>query len=73
LSSGSSEGCCPICGCPLVEIKYQGSKPEILALIRRKGFVRLIGCLRVDLHDKVMCSDHQGKVFVHAVFGGAVG
>jgi hypothetical protein len=56
-----SKECCPICGSPLVEIKYCGKKPDLLALMKRKDFCCFLGCMRTDLHE-------GGKVFVHPVF-----
>lgn len=60
---------CPICGCVLVWIKYFGDKPDILALMERDDFRGFLGCVRVDLHDKVVDGvDYRGKVFVRPIF-----
>jgi hypothetical protein len=53
----------------LVEIKYVGNKPEILALTKHDGFRGLWGCLRVDLHDKIVDGvNYRGKVFIKPIF-----
>ena len=60
---------CPICGSKLVELNYSGHKRSILALIESDGFVALLGCMRVELHDKVVDGvNYQGKVFVRPLF-----
>ena len=60
---------CPICGSVLVEIEYRGKKFDLLTLTKRDGFRGFVGCIRVDLHDKVMGGvDYRGKVFVRPVF-----
>jgi len=60
---------CPICGSVLVGIKYTGNRADLLALTKRVGFRCFVGCLRVDLHDKVVDGvDCRGKVFVRAIF-----
>lgn len=62
---------CPICGSVLVEIEYKGNKSDLLALTKRDDFCGFVGCLRVDLHDKVVDGvNYRGKVFVRAVFHG---
>jgi hypothetical protein len=62
---------CPICGSVLVEIEYKGKKPHFLALTKRDDFRGFVGCLRVDLHDKVVdVVDYRGKVYVRSVFHG---
>jgi len=62
---------CPICASVLVKIEYKGKKPEILALTKRDDFCFFVGCLRVDLHDKVVDGvDCRGKVFFRPVFHG---
>jgi len=65
---------CPICGSKLVELKYSGHKRSILDIIESDGFVCLLGCHRVDLHDKVIDGvNYRGKVFVKPVFDKANG
>ena len=60
---------CPICGSELVELKYSGRKRSILALIESDGFVALLGCMHVELHNKVVAGvNHRGKVFVRPLF-----
>lgn len=56
-----TENCCPVCGCPLVEIGYSGKDPKRLALMKRKDFCGYMGCTRTDLHE-------GGKVFVRPIF-----
>ena len=77
LSSGSSglycphHGCvsCPICGSKLVVVKYSGKEPNLLALVESDGFCGFLGCIRVDLHDKVVDGvSWRGKVFVKPIF-----
>lgn len=82
LNSGSSEhfcpDCepkfCPICGSKLVPIKYRGKKSDLLASATSKGFRYFLGCVRIDLHDKVLDGvDYRGKVYVlGAIFDDAV-
>ena len=60
---------CPICGSELVVVKYSGKEPDKLALMRRDDFCGFLGCLRVDLHDKVVDGvNHRGKVFLKPIF-----
>lgn len=60
---------CPICGSELVVVKYCGKKPDLLVLIKSKGFCCLLGCLHVKLHDKVVNGvNYRGKVFIHPIF-----
>jgi hypothetical protein len=77
LSSGSSgfycpshgRMSCPVCGSKLVEIEYKGGKRDLLAVAESDGFRCFLGCLRVDLHDKVVDGvNHRGKVYLRAVF-----
>jgi hypothetical protein len=69
MNSGSSENICPICGFKLVPVEYRGNKPEVLALMKSGGFCHFLGCIRVDLHDKVVDGvNYRGKVFVRPVF-----
>jgi hypothetical protein len=69
LNSGSPERCCPVCGSELVVLKYSGLKPDLLALVESVGFRCFMGCLHVDLHDKVIDGvNHRGKVYVVPVF-----
>jgi len=78
MGSGSSKGlccpehgvmCCPICGSVLAKIVYSGKKPDMLALIKRDGFRGFVGCIRVNLHDKVVDGvNYRGKVFVRPIF-----
>jgi len=66
--SGALE-CCPLCGSRLRVIEYRGDKPELLALVLREDFRCFVGCVRVELHDKVIDGvDYQGKVFVQPIF-----
>jgi len=45
-----------------------------LDIIESDGFVCLLGCHRVDLHDKVIDGvNYRGKVFVKPVFDKANG
>jgi len=60
---------CPICGSKVVKLEYRGHKRSILDIIESDGFVCLLGCCRVDLHDKVIDGvNYRGKVFVKPVF-----
>jgi hypothetical protein len=60
---------CPLCGSMLVKVNYVGNKPEILALTKHDGFRGLWGCLRVDLHDKIVDGvDYRDKVFIKPIF-----
>ena len=77
LSSGSSgrycpiygRMSCPICGSELVVVKYSGSERRLLALAESDGFRCFLGCLHVDLHDKVVDgASHRGKVYIRAIF-----
>jgi len=78
LGSGSSEGyscskhglmVCPICGSVLIEIKYRGNKPHVLALAKRDDFGCFVGCLRADLHNKTVDGiDYRGKVYIRTIF-----
>jgi hypothetical protein len=69
LGSGSSEGCCPICGSELVVLKYSGKKPDLLALVQSDGFCCFMGCKRAELHAKVVNGvDYHGKVYVVPIF-----
>jgi len=78
MGSDSSEGlycpehgsmACPICGSVLVKIEYRGKKPDKLALMKRADFCYFVGCIRVDLHDKVVDGvNYSGKVFFRPVF-----
>lgn len=69
LVSGSSGHCCPVCGSTLVVVKYSGKKPDLLALAESDGFCGFLGCVRVDLHDKVVDGvDYRGQVFVKPIF-----
>lgn len=71
LSSGSSGYYCSICGSELVVVKYSGKEPDELAFMRRDDFCGFLGCLRVDLHDKVVDGvNYRGKVFVKPIFHG---
>lgn len=64
-----NKDCCPVCGCPLVEIRYRGKDPKRLAMMKRKDFCGFMGCSRTDLHDKVVDGVNcREKVFVHPVF-----
>lgn len=73
VDSGSSEHFCvhcepkfcPICGSQLVELGYLGKDANFLGLMKEKGFRSFLGCLRVDLHDKVFDGvDYRGKVYL---------
>jgi hypothetical protein len=60
---------CPICGSKLVEVKYSGHNRSMLAVTESDGFVGFLGCLRVELHDKVVDGvSYRGKVFVRPLF-----
>lgn len=62
---------CPICGSELVIVKYSGKKSEHLALMRDDSFCCFLGCIRVDLHDKVVDGvNHRGKVLIKPIFHG---
>jgi hypothetical protein len=62
---------CPVCGSELVVIEYRGHDPKTLALMKSDGFRGFLGCVRVDLHDKVVDGvDYRGKVFVSPVSHG---
>jgi len=63
---------CPICGHVLVVVKYSGGKRDLLALAESDGFRCFLGCLRVDLHDKVLDGvNYRGKVYIRSVFAGS--
>ena len=65
---------CPLCGSVLVEIAYSGKKPDLLALMKRDDFRGFFGCIRVNLHDKVVDGvNYRGKVFVRPVFKDRIG
>lgn len=77
LSSGSSVSycphhgrmSCPICGSRLVFVRYSGTNPNTLALMKRDDFRGFLGCIRMDLHDKVVDGVNcRGKAFVKPVF-----
>lgn len=54
---------CSICGSALVVVKYQGSERDMLKLVESGH--RLLGCLHVNLHDKVVDGvNYRGKVFI---------
>ena len=60
---------CPICGSKLAEMKYSGQARSILALTESEGFIGFLGCIRVELHDKVVDGVNcRGKVFVRPLF-----
>ena len=60
---------CSICRSELIEIEYKGDKSEVLALMKRYGFRCFMGCIRVDLHDKVVDGVNcRGQVFVKPIF-----
>ena len=60
---------CPICKSALIEIVYKGEKPDILALTKRADFRCFVGCVRVELHNKVVDGvDCRGQVFIKVVF-----
>jgi hypothetical protein len=62
---------CPICGSELVVVNYFGKEPDKLAFMRRDDFCCFLGCIRVDLHDKVVDGvNYRGKVYVKPVFHG---
>lgn len=69
LNSGSSGHYCPICGSELVPVKYSGKERHFLALMERGDFCGFLGCIRVDLHDKVVNGvNYRGKVYTFPVF-----
>lgn len=62
---------CPICGAKLVVVEYLGNNPEILATMKVRGFCGFLGCIRVDLHDKVVGGVNcRGRVFRYPVVHG---
>ncbi len=62
---------CPICGSRVTRIKYRGNEPELLALMNLVGFCCFVGCVRVDLHDKVIDGvSYRGRVSVRPVLVG---
>jgi len=74
LGSGSSVNrksdvaVCPICGSELVELKYRGNKPNLVALAKRDDFLRFMGCKRVDLHNKTVNGvNYRGQVFIRTI------
>lgn len=69
MGSGSSGLYCPICGSELVTVKYVGDERDKLALMERADFCCFLGCIRVDLHDKVVDGvNSRGKVFIRPMF-----
>lgn len=61
---------CPLCGSMLVKVEYAGNDSKMLALAKRDGFRGFLGCLRVDLHDKIVDGvNYRGKVFVKPILG----
>lgn len=78
MGSGSSKACvcpehgvvrCPVCGSALVKIEYKGDEAELLAVTKLADFRGFVGCVRVDLHNKVVDGvDYSGKVYVRPVF-----
>lgn len=69
LGSGSSGHFCPICGSELVVIEYLGHESDKLALMKSERFCCFLGCIRVDLHDKIVDGvNHRGKVYVLPMF-----
>lgn len=62
---------CPICGSVLVVLEYRGYESEKLAVMKLSGFRCFLGCVRLDLHDKVVDGvSCRGKVFVVPIFDG---
>jgi len=60
---------CPICGFKLAVVKYTGTERRLLDVAESDGFRCFLGCLRVDLHDKVVDGvNHRGKAYIQAVF-----
>lgn len=58
---------CSVCGSVLRPVQYQGKEP--LPVMDKPDFGGFLGCLRVDLHDKVVNGvNYRGKVFIKAVF-----
>lgn len=71
MGSGGSGHYCPICGSELVVVRPLGEDGSKKAreMAKHEGFCVFLGCLRVDLHDKVVDGvDYRGKVFIEAVF-----
>jgi len=67
--SNSSGFFCPLCGCELVAIKYLGNKPDMLAKMKRPDFCGFLGCIRVELHDKIVNGiNYRGKAYVIPIF-----
>jgi hypothetical protein len=53
----------------LAPLNYLGKEPVKLALMKRNGFCGFLGCIRVDLHDKVVDGvSYHGKVYVVPIF-----
>jgi len=60
---------CPICRSKMKWLEYRGHNPEKLAIMKIDGFRGFFGCVRVDLHDKVVDGvDWRGMVFVRPLF-----
>lgn len=63
--------CCPVCGSELTPLRYSGKESGKLALMKRTGFCGFLGCVRVDLHDKVVDGvSYRDKVYVVPIFHG---
>lgn len=60
---------CPLCGSKLTVVKYGGKKRNLLALVRSDNFCCFLGCLHVELHDRVVDGvNYRGKVFIKPIF-----
>ena len=69
MSSESEKALCPICGSALCLIKYSGHKHELLDVAESPNFCCFLGCIRINLHDKVVDGvNYRGKVFIKRVF-----
>jgi hypothetical protein len=50
-------------------VKYLGTKRVFSALMESDDFCGFLGCIRVDLHDKVVNGvNHHNKVYIVPVF-----
>lgn len=62
---------CPVCGSKLVPLVYEGIVPDRLAMMESPDFRGFRGCIRVELHDKVVNGfNYRGLAFIEAVFRG---
>jgi hypothetical protein len=55
----------------LVVLEYHGNDPHWLAVMKRRGFCGFLGCVRADLHDKVVDGvNYRDKAFILPIFHG---